>query len=137
MFEVSEVVVQRSSRPEVFFTKGVLKDFAKLTGKCLCQSLFFNKVADLRSVTLLQKRLWHRCFPVDFAKFLRTPFFTEPLQWLFLKFISHQTKEIFYVNTKFMENQSWSKNKHFLLFLILMLKNLIFNVKLKLLRNKC
>ena len=24
--------------------------------------------------TLLKKRLWHRCFPVNFAKFLRTPF---------------------------------------------------------------
>ena len=23
---------------------------------------------------LLKKRLWHRCFPVNFAKFLRTPF---------------------------------------------------------------
>ena len=22
--------------------------------------------------TLLKKRLWHRCFPVNFAKFLRT-----------------------------------------------------------------
>ena len=30
--------------------------------------------------TLLKKGLWHRCFPVDFAKFLRTPFFTEHLQ---------------------------------------------------------
>ena len=28
----------------------------------------------LRSATLLKKRLWHRCFPVSFAKFLRTPF---------------------------------------------------------------
>ena len=27
-----------------------------------------------RSVTLLKNRLWHRCFPVNFAKFLRTPF---------------------------------------------------------------
>ena len=26
-----------------------------------------------------QKRLWHRCFPVNFAKFLRVPFFTEHL----------------------------------------------------------
>ena len=26
------------------------------------------------SATLLKKRLWHRCFPVNFAKFLRTPF---------------------------------------------------------------
>ena len=51
---------------------GVLRSFAKLTGKYLCQSLFFNKVAGLRP--LLKKRLWYRCFPVNFAKFLRTPF---------------------------------------------------------------
>ena len=25
----------------------------------------------------LKKRLWHRCFPVNFVKFLRAPFFTE------------------------------------------------------------
>ena len=29
-------------------------------------------VTGLRSATLLKKRLWHRCFPVIFAKFLRT-----------------------------------------------------------------
>ena len=40
----------------------------------------FNKVADLRSATLLKKRLWHRCFPVNFVKFLKTPFFTENLR---------------------------------------------------------
>ena len=34
---------------------------------------FFNKVAGWSS-TLLKKRLWHSCFPVNFAKFLRTPF---------------------------------------------------------------
>ena len=28
--------------------------------------------------------LWHRCFPVNFGKFLRTPFFTEHLRWLLL-----------------------------------------------------
>ena len=32
--------------------------------------------------TLLKKRLWHRCFPVNFAKFLRTAFFAEHLWWL-------------------------------------------------------
>ena len=26
------------------------------------------------SATLLKKRLWHRCFPVNFVKLLRTPF---------------------------------------------------------------
>ena len=34
------------------------------------------------AATLLKKRLWHRCFPVNFATFLRTPFFTEHLWWL-------------------------------------------------------
>ena len=40
----------------------------------LIKFLFFNKVAGLRPVTLLKKSLWHRFFPVNFAKFLRTPF---------------------------------------------------------------
>ena len=57
--------------------KGILRNFAKFTGKHLCQSLFLNKVAGLRLATLFKKRLWHRCFPVNFAKFLRTPFFTS------------------------------------------------------------
>ena len=61
--------------------KGVLKNFAKFTEKHLCQSLFFNKV---RPATLLKKRLWHRCFPVNFAKFSRTHFFIEHLRWLLL-----------------------------------------------------
>ena len=62
--------------------KGVLKNFTKFTGKHLCQSVFFNKETLLK--TLLKKRLWHRCFPVDFEKFLRTPFFIEHLWWLVL-----------------------------------------------------
>ena len=62
---------------EVFCKKGVLKNFAKLTGKHLCQSLFFNKVADPRLATFLKKRLWNRYFSVSFAKISRTLFFTE------------------------------------------------------------
>ena len=37
--------------------------------------------------TLLQKRLWQRCFPVNFAKFLRTPFLREHLRWLPLQLL--------------------------------------------------
>ena len=37
----------RSSRPEVFCRKDVYRNFAKFTGKHLCQSLFFNKIAGL------------------------------------------------------------------------------------------
>ena len=33
----------------------------------------------------LKKILSHRCFPVNFAKFLRTTFFIEQLWWLLLQ----------------------------------------------------
>ena len=46
--ELSNCQSARSSRPEVFCKKGVLRNFAKFTGKHLCQSLFLNKVAGLR-----------------------------------------------------------------------------------------
>ena len=45
----------RSSHLELFYKKGVLKNFAKFTGKNLCQSLFFNKVAGLGKGTLLKR----------------------------------------------------------------------------------
>ena len=57
----------------VLLKKVVLRNFEKFTGKRLCQSLFFSKVAGLRPATLLKKRLWHRCFPAKFPKFLRAP----------------------------------------------------------------
>ena len=74
----------RSSRPEVFCKKGVLRNISKFAGKHLCQSVFFNKVAGLRPATLLKKRLWQRYFLLKFEKFLRTPFLTEHLRWLLL-----------------------------------------------------
>ena len=40
-----------------------------------------------------KKELWHRCFPMYFTKFLRTPFFIEHLRWLlFQKLISNLEK---------------------------------------------
>ena len=63
---------RRSSHRRCSVRKGVLRNFAKFTGKYMCQSLFFHKVA--WPATLLKKRLLHRCFPANFAKFLRTPF---------------------------------------------------------------
>ena len=50
--------------PEVFFKKVVLTNFAKFTGKHLCQSLFFN-------------RLYYRFFPVNFTEICRTTLFTK------------------------------------------------------------
>ena len=66
--------VNRSSHRSCSVRKVVLRNFAKFTWKHLCPSLFFNKVAGLRPATLLKRRLWHRCLPVNFVKFLRTPF---------------------------------------------------------------
>ena len=47
------------------------------------KSLLFNKVAG-RPATFLKRRLMHRCFPVNFAKFLRTPFLQNTSGWLLL-----------------------------------------------------
>ena len=64
----------RSSRPEMFCKKYVLKNLLKSIRKHMCQSQFFNQVPGLRPVTLLKKRLWRRCLTVNFKKFLRRPF---------------------------------------------------------------
>ena len=77
----------RRSRAKVFCKKNVLRNFAKFTGKHLCQSLFFKELTGLRPATVLKKKLWHRCFHVNLAKFLRTPFLTEHLRWLLLSLL--------------------------------------------------
>ena len=59
----------------VSYKKDVLKYFAKLIGKHLCQSLFFNNVAGLRPATLLNR---DSGTGVNFAKLLRTPFYRTP-----------------------------------------------------------
>ena len=41
----------RSSHPEVFYKKGVLRNFEKFTGR----RLVLNKVAGLRAATLLKR----------------------------------------------------------------------------------
>ena len=55
----------------MFCKKSVLRNLAKFKRKHLHESLFLNN-------------LRHRCFPVNFVKFLGTPFYTEHLWWLLL-----------------------------------------------------
>ena len=69
----SETVVQKCSQK-----------FHKIRRKHLCQSLIFNKVAGLRPATLLKKRPWHRCFPVNFVEFQRSPFLQNTFGGCFL-----------------------------------------------------
>ena len=58
--------------------KVLLKILQNFQEKHLCQSLFFNKVT---------KETLAQCFPVNFAKFLRTPIFIEHLLWLLLNIL--------------------------------------------------
>ena len=37
-----------------------------------------------KAFKFIKKKLFHRCFPVNFVKFLRAPFFIEYLRWLLL-----------------------------------------------------
>ena len=118
----SKIDDTRSSRPELFCKKSVFRNFAKFTGKHLCPSLFFNKVAGLRPATLLKKRLWHRCFPVNFVKFLRTPFlqntFVGCFCHIYFKEMRHSEIEYILVNSfypkiPFLNPLKTSENKRF------------------------
>ena len=93
----------RGSHPEVL-CKNLF--FAKFTEKQLFERIFLNKVACLSPATLLKKRLWHRCFPMNFAKFLGTPILTERLWWLLLwcvvtYFTKHEDCNLCKFNFKF------------------------------------
>ena len=63
----------RTSRADVFCEKGFLK-------------------ISQRPATLLKRRLWHRCFPVIFVKFLKTPFSIEQLRLLLLSYVVQRSE---------------------------------------------
>ena len=66
---------------------GIFSDDTEAATRGILREKVFLEISQnsgLMAATLLKKRLWHRCFPVNFVKFLRTPFLTERLWWLFL-----------------------------------------------------
>ena len=65
----------RSSCPEVFSTKGILRYFAKFTGKHLCESFFFNKVAGLRPAKFIEKEILAQVFSCKFCENSKNTFF--------------------------------------------------------------
>ena len=65
---------RRSSCPEVFFKKGVLRNFAKFTGEHLCQSLFFNKVAG-GACNFIKKETLAQVFSCEFCEISKNTFF--------------------------------------------------------------
>ena len=84
----SKIIISISQLMKVWATKITLRAENKTTetrvinyltgvlqGDCLSLLLFILSVnLSLGPATLFKKRLWHRCFPVNLAKFLRTPF---------------------------------------------------------------
>ena len=75
-------ICHRSNRSHMFYKIGTCKNLVKFTGKHLRWSLFLNKIAGWGPVTLLKRRLWHRCFLVNFAKFSGTFFLQNNLRRL-------------------------------------------------------
>ena len=67
----------------MFYKISVTKIFAKFTEKH-CVGVIFDKAAGLNACRLIKKTLQHRCFPMNIARFVRTPFVTQQLQWLLL-----------------------------------------------------
>ena len=76
----SEAVAQRCSVKKVF------QEISQNSQENTCARVSFLIKLQARPATLLKKRLWYKCFPVNFAKFLKTPFPIEHL-WQLLLFI--------------------------------------------------
>ena len=80
----------------------------KFTGKRLCQS---------RLQLYEKKRLWRRCFPVNFAKCLKIPFLTKHLRWLLLKkkkpFKDEQKQKVLFITNILITAKSISKWTNF------------------------
>ena len=88
-------MVLQSSRSLLFYKIVVLKNFAEVATwppfyeKRCCQKfckiqLQIDSIYSIQFVTLLKKRLWHRYFPVNSAKILRTPFLKNICEQLLL-----------------------------------------------------
>ena len=89
--------------------KAVLKNFAIFTEKHLRWSLFLNKNVGLQSWNFIKKRLQHRFFPVNIAKFLKAPVLEnicERLFELFPTWASNITSNVGIVKRTFSEKQN-------------------------------
>ena len=96
----------RSSRPQVFCEKGVLRNFTKFTGKHLCQSLFLNKVA---ACNFIKKETLAQVFSCEFCEISKTTFFTEYLWWLLLDInISTIKESSSFISTLFPSEKSFT-----------------------------
>ena len=89
-----------------FSKKRVLKKFHKIHLKTPMLESYFSRVSGLRAATLLKKRFQHRCFQVNFMKFLRTPFL-QNTSVICLTVSFH--KEVLYICSNLLLLEKWTK----------------------------
>ena len=68
----------RSTRPDVFCKKGVLRNLGKFTGKRPCQNFYFNKVAGL-ACNFIKIETLAQVFSCEFCEISKNTFSTEHL----------------------------------------------------------
>ena len=81
----------------MFCQKPVLKYFAKFTGRYLCWSFFFKKVAGLTPATFLKRRLQYGFYPVNLRNtflYRISPVAASIVQRLVLPFVTNHTGRI-------------------------------------------
>ena len=92
------ILIYRSSRLKILFKIRCSQKFHNIHRKISVMEFLFIKVTCLKAYNFDKRRLWHRYFPVNIAKFLRTAFlqntsdgcfrvYWQPLQ-VFMEFVS-------------------------------------------------
>ena len=84
------LLFSRSSRPDVFLGKGVLKICSKFTGEHPYQSAISIKLL----WNFIQITLRHGCSPVNLLHIFRTPFLKNTSGWLLLVFVRYSNRTV-------------------------------------------
>ena len=99
---------------EVFHKKAVLKNYGIFT--TVLESLF-NKVKGLQACNFIKKRLQHRCFSVNIAKFLRASILKNiatSLTIVNLRQVTHKFEPVQYQGLGYVQTKLWSSDSKFI-----------------------
>ena len=79
---------------DVFYKKSVLKSLAKFPVKFLCQSLFLNKTASLKTYKFIKKATLTQIFSCEFCKIFKSDILQNTSRRLLLKTSSSEKGEL-------------------------------------------
>ena len=81
VYVITQSLRNRSSRPEMFLGKGILKIYSKFTGEHTCRSVIsINLLCNFIEIAFR-----HGCSPVNLRHVFRAPFSENSSGWLLLK----------------------------------------------------